>query len=101
MSTRQCPKCGRVYSASEFYKKLFFKPVWAKWTCESCGTELTFDKKRRVILAVIKVLWLYVLFLLKDVYKDNWLWYGFLMVLLIAVFVLLSLFNKFEEVKKQ
>jgi CXXC-20-CXXC protein len=51
MKSRTCPHCNYQYSVAE-YRKLLLKFVFSEWNCKNCNKKLTFDMKRRVIVAL-------------------------------------------------
>ena len=56
MKARTCPNCGYKYSFGLHLRKHFFQNVFSAWECKNCGTSLTVDAKRRILLLVIGVL---------------------------------------------
>ena len=52
MKTRTCPHCNYKYSITEYLKQVLFKFVFSEWNCKNCNKKLTFNFKRRVIVAL-------------------------------------------------
>ena len=47
---RKCPQC----EAGQGFKRLWlWGPVWARWRCQTCGGELGFSIKRRIVVGLI------------------------------------------------
>lgn len=55
MKVRTCPNCGYKYSFGLHLRKHFFQNVFSNWKCKNCGTTLTIDAKRRILLALIGI----------------------------------------------
>ena len=48
-----CPVCTHPVGA----KRWFWRPwIWARWNCESCGTLLRFDFRRRLLFSLFMTL---------------------------------------------
>ncbi len=52
MKIRTCPLCNYKYSISDYIKKILFKFIFSEWNCQSCNKKITFDFKRRMIVAL-------------------------------------------------
>jgi hypothetical protein len=44
-----CPACGHPVGSKRYYWRAW---IWARWQCESCGTRLRFDLRRRLKLGL-------------------------------------------------
>ncbi len=44
-----CPVCGHPVGARRWFWRAW---IWARWHCESCGTLLRFDFRRRLLVAL-------------------------------------------------
>lgn len=90
---RTCPHCGYQYSVKDYFKSVFFKPIWEKWECDQCGTEIKFSLPRRLTVAFFQALVLLLLFVFRDT-----LHYGFyfMIAVILISYPTLSLFEKFK-----
>ena len=52
MKIRSCPHCNYKYSIIEYISKILFKFIFSEWNCRNCNNKITFDSKRRVIVAL-------------------------------------------------
>jgi len=52
MNIRTCPHCNYKYSIAEYVKQILFKFVLSEWDCKNCHKKITFNFKRRVIVAL-------------------------------------------------
>ena len=52
MNIRTCPHCNYKYSIPEYRKQVLFKFVFLEWECKNCNKKITFNFKRRVIVAL-------------------------------------------------
>lgn len=73
MKSRTCPKCGFKYSFSLHLKKHFLQNVYSTWECQNCGTRLTIDAKRRILLLVIGIVPVAALPILADFFMGYYL----------------------------
>ena len=73
MKSRTCPNCGYKYSLGLHLKKHFLQNVYSTWECENCGTSLTVDAKRRILLLVIGVIPIAALPILADFFMGYYL----------------------------
>ncbi len=73
MKSRTCPNCGYKYSLSLHLKKHFLQNVYSTWECENCGTKLTVDAKRRILLLVIGIIPIAALPILADFFMGYYL----------------------------
>lgn len=73
MKARTCPKCGYIYSFSLHLKKHFLQNVYSTWECDNCGTKLTVDAKRRILLLVIGTIPIAALPILADFFMGYYL----------------------------
>lgn len=71
MKFRTCPYCGYKYSRIEYVKKLLFKFIWSNWECPECKQEITFDDKRRVLIALSFGIWIFILSIVTHYFKMN------------------------------
>ncbi len=56
MTKRSCPNCGYKYSFIEYFKKNFLiKFTDTIWLCNDCGSELSFNPNRRIVLIIIGI----------------------------------------------
>ncbi len=97
LKPRTCPHCGYKYGVKNYFKLLFFKPIWKKWECHGCGTEIKFSVPHRIMIALFETLVLFALFVYKDTAN-----YGFLFIIAIVLitFPLLFLLDTLKETKK-
>jgi hypothetical protein len=58
-NNRQCPSCNYKYSFWEYSFHIFSKINSSKWHCKNCNTEITFNVKRRSILLLITIAWIF------------------------------------------
>ena len=100
MEVRTCPHCNYKYSISNYFKKLFFKFVWSKWDCPNCSEKITFDFKRRILVALGSGVWLIAIFLLKSQVVINLYWLIVLVLLLSFGVMLLFTFDTFKKPEK-
>ena len=56
MEIRTCPNCGYKHSFKVYLKKMFFKFIDSKWSCINCQSVLSFNFKRRILLAAIALI---------------------------------------------
>ena len=66
MNIRTCPHCNYKYSISEYKNQILFKFRFLEWNCKNCNKKLTFNFKRRVIVALTFVGVIVILFALKN-----------------------------------
>lgn len=66
MDARTCPTCQYRYSPKAYLSGMFFRSLGDTWPCPDCGTELRFDRKRRLLVALGFTVWMAGLFLLKE-----------------------------------
>jgi len=52
MNIRTCPHCNYKYSIPEYVKQILFKFVFSEWDCKNCHKKITFNFKRRIIVAL-------------------------------------------------
>ena len=52
MNTRTCPHCNYKYSIPEYRNQILFRYRFLEWNCKNCNKKLTFNFKRRVIVAL-------------------------------------------------
>lgn len=70
-----CPVCGHPVGAKRWFWRSW---IWARWNCESCGTLLRFDSRRRLLFSLfmgllfIAVLGIAVAFMLFRI--SPWIW---------------------------
>ena len=58
MNVRNCPDCSYKYPYGKYFKDLFFKMVFSIWECPHCKNPITFDLKRRMVVAMGFGVWL-------------------------------------------
>ena len=66
MDVRTCPHCNYKYSVPEYRNQVLFKFRFLEWNCKNCNKKLTFNFKRRVIVALTFVGIYVILFALKN-----------------------------------
>lgn len=99
MKSRTCPYCGFKYSRFEYVKKLFSKCIWSKWECPNCKNEITFDNKRRILIAISFGLWMFILNIVKSYfYKTPIMWIIFLVFSLIGSIFIFT-YDNFSKTK--
>lgn len=79
MKSRTCPYCGYKYSRIKYVNKLLFKFIWSNWECPKCEQEISFDNKRRVLVALSFGIWIFILNMATQYFKMNlilWLLFG-------------------------
>jgi len=55
MKARTCPNCGNKTSLREYGKQLF-RLLNSSWKCEKCGSQLTYNIGRRVVVAFVAMM---------------------------------------------
>lgn len=45
-----CPVCGHPVGAKRYFWRAW---IWARWNCQSCGTLLRFDFRRRLLFGLL------------------------------------------------
>jgi CXXC-20-CXXC protein len=65
MNIRTCPHCNYKYSVPEYRNQVLFKFRFLEWNCKNCNKKLTFNFKRRVMVALTFVGIYVILFALK------------------------------------
>lgn len=73
MKARTCPNCGYQYSLKEYYKSIFFKTIGLNWDCKNCGSLLTINFGRRILIIIIATL---PLFLFGAITPESWNFIG-------------------------
>jgi len=78
-----CPACGQRVGWSRLNLRAW---IWARWKCESCGTELRFSSASRWLCALLSGGWFVFLdfFVLRHV--AVWVWFIILCVGIFAIF---------------
>jgi|GEM_PF-2861484 len=66
MDARTCPNCQYRYSPKAYLSGMLFRSLGDTWPCPECGTDLRFDRKRRLLVALGFTVWMGVLYLLKE-----------------------------------
>jgi len=96
MNIRRCPNCNYKYSINLYFIRIFFKPIWSSWNCNNCGTKIRFNYARRVFIVLGYILWLFFIFLLKDLIEKTWYWNILLILFLIIGLLGISIFDTFS-----
>jgi CXXC-20-CXXC protein len=96
--SRTCPACGYRYSVREYLSNLLFKILWSEWECPGCNNLITFNVKRRFIVAMIFGLWYMVLaFIRRALIMTPLLWVIYV-TLFIAGSIIIFSFDSFDRV---
>lgn len=69
MKTRTCPNCGYRYSYKQYLKEIYFFSAWNTWSCKNCGSILTFNLGKRIIITIIAML---PVLLFASITPDSW-----------------------------
>lgn len=93
---RQCPKCHYKYDKTQYFKKIYFRPIWKSWNCDNCGTSIRIDPKRRVINVLILGIILLGLFQMKDIIENKFIYISISILIILIVTSILALFDKFK-----
>jgi CXXC-20-CXXC protein len=99
MESRTCPYCNYKYSRLGYVKKLTFKAIWSKWKCPQCENKITFDTKRRVVVAGISAVWILIVNLARRFFEteqDFWIIY---FILLFGGVMYICGYDKFVKAK--
>jgi len=67
MNIRTCPHCNYKYSVPEYRNQVLFRFRFLEWNCKNCNKKLTFNFKRRAMVALPFVGIYLILFALKNV----------------------------------
>jgi len=99
MKTRTCPYCNYKYSRIDYVQRLLLKVIWSKWDCPKCEQKITFDNKRRLIVALAFGLWTLLLIMAKTYFSMNLtLWLLFLLIFLLGAIYIFT-FDNFTKSK--
>ena len=99
-SFRQCPNCHHKYGYFKTFKKIYFRPLWKSWNCDSCGVPIRISPKRRLINVILLGIIILGLFQLRDII-ENKIFYCSISIVTISIFTtILTLFEKFKLKKK-
>ena len=52
MASRTCPHCNHQYSIGEHYKNTLLSSSFKRWNCSNCGSRITINFIRRMLLTV-------------------------------------------------
>ena len=99
MNIRTCPHCNYKYSVPEYLSEVLFKFVFLEWNCKNCNKKISFDFKRRVILALAFAVLYVILFALKDTINMTPLRWAVLLTLYIIGSIFIFTFDTFKKVK--
>lgn len=100
MKSRTCLYCGYKYSRIEYVKKLLFKHIWSNWECPKCKQEITFDDKRRFLVALLFGIWIFILRMATQYFNMDlilWLLFG---VLFLVGSIFIFTFDRFKKTNK-
>jgi len=100
MNIRQCPSCNHRKKIKSYFIKDLFKPIWSNWECEKCGSKIRFNYSRRILISILSALWLYVIFILKDMVNMTWYWFVILLIILLLGEGVIFSFDTFVLYKK-
>jgi CXXC-20-CXXC protein len=97
MDVRTCPHCNYKYSVPEYRNQVLFKFRFLEWNCKNCNKKLTFNFKRRVMVALTFV-GIYVIFLsLKNAIGMTPLKWAALLTIFIFGSFFISTFDTFKK----
>lgn len=101
MNIRTCPHCNYKYSIPEYVKQILLKVVFSEWDCKNCNKKITFNFKRRVIVALAFGGLYIVLFALISIIKNAIGMNPFKWIILLAIYFIGSIFIfTFDTFKK-
>jgi len=103
MKIRTCPHCNYKYSISEYVKTILLKVVFSEWDCKNCNKKITFDFKRRVILALCfgafyAIFFFLVTILKKEIGMSLLLWICYIVLFIIGAIYIFT-FDTFKKVE--
>jgi CXXC-20-CXXC protein len=97
MDVRTCPHCNYKYSVPEYRNQVLFKFRFLEWNCKNCNKKLTFNFKRRVIVALAFVGIYVILFALKNAFGMTPLRWAALLTIFIFGSVFIFTFDTFKK----
>ena len=105
MKIRTCPNCGYKYSFSDYLKKMLFKVIDSSWPCANCGSELSFNIKRRTLVAIVSMIPIgfgsFIINIFQNIGLSKGLsWIVFILIFAIWVILIYSL-DTFTLIKKK
>jgi len=100
MKTRTCPHCGYKYSIKDYVSRLLFKLLWSNWTCKNCNNLITFNVKRRLIIALTFGLWFIILSFVKELLNMTPIKWITLLIIFLAGSILIFTFDSFDRSEK-
>lgn len=105
MKIRHCPYCGYKYSYSEYLRKLLFSTPGASWQCTHCGSQLTFNSGRRLLVSIICFIPIIISPLIINLFREAGLTEGLSWITFVLFYVIWSLmiysFDTFMLTRKE
>ncbi len=100
MKVRTCAHCGYKYSRIEYVKRLSFKTIWSEWNCPNCEKKITFDNMRRLLLAFILGVWVFLLSITSSYISLNFMGVVLYLAALFLGTMFIFTFDKFIKADK-
>jgi CXXC-20-CXXC protein len=97
MNIRTCPHCNYKYSVPEYRNQVLFKFRFLEWNCKNCNKKLTFNFKRRVLVALTFVGIYVILFALKNAIGMTPLRWATLLTIYIFGLFFIFVFDAFQK----
>lgn len=101
MKARICPKCGYKHPALDYVKTAIFSTDANNWHCPKCNEALTFNRKRRMVIAMSPMVLVTILVSMgseiKSILDINFFAFFLIVIALMALLFSFALaFEKFE-----